>query len=252
MAALLQAVGALDRPTAKGSAELCLYVRYRDSTQPLELPADGTVEDLYRQAAQALDVAPGALRLRFQGEDLVSAETPLADTGLSAEACLEADVGTWYFESDHPNVTITENGLVMVKEGSSSGQAGVFGTTALTGKHSWTIRYDTKSFCGFGVAEKASYDTHLHFNSRDNPKHSWVYYDGGGFWHANKVRTGIPSLGNGDVIEHHLDMGKGTLHFKVNGADVPADGSPAFTDLQGRTLHPFVEIQGKCTLTDTR
>eukprot|EP01065_Artemidia_motanka_P029745 TRINITY_DN3582_c0_g2_i1.p1 TRINITY_DN3582_c0_g2~~TRINITY_DN3582_c0_g2_i1.p1 ORF type:complete len:277 (+),score=59.56 TRINITY_DN3582_c0_g2_i1:69-833(+) len=69
------------------AAELAVYVRHRGDLVPIQVSADATAEDLYGAVRQAVDMR--RLVLSYQGDDLPSDATPLADTGLSAEAVLE-------------------------------------------------------------------------------------------------------------------------------------------------------------------
>eukprot|EP01065_Artemidia_motanka_P028934 TRINITY_DN3474_c0_g1_i3.p1 TRINITY_DN3474_c0_g1~~TRINITY_DN3474_c0_g1_i3.p1 ORF type:complete len:239 (+),score=64.80 TRINITY_DN3474_c0_g1_i3:73-789(+) len=91
---LLAAAGALaPRAAGKGSGGLPLFIRTSaDELEPYEVPVDATVRDLAAQYAAAHSVPAASVRLLYQGSEL-RPSAALADTGVSAEAVVEAVTG---------------------------------------------------------------------------------------------------------------------------------------------------------------
>eukprot|EP01065_Artemidia_motanka_P029744 TRINITY_DN3582_c0_g1_i2.p1 TRINITY_DN3582_c0_g1~~TRINITY_DN3582_c0_g1_i2.p1 ORF type:complete len:275 (+),score=93.21 TRINITY_DN3582_c0_g1_i2:55-825(+) len=153
-------------------AELAVYVRHCGDLVPIQVSADATAEDLYGAVRQAVDMQ--YLVLSYQGDDLPSDATPLADTGLSAEAVVEVRKLRAAWCEERCGHCIEHDGPVVRDTYVAKGAGRMTGfwryacatPSVSKGKHKWSLTWTNREgvhpdhvVLGIGMdADQAKYD----------------------------------------------------------------------------------------------
>lgn len=91
---------------------LIVFLSHLDKQMCAELPADGTIGDLFKEAGMQMEVAPKRLRIRYQDQRFTDMDMPLADAGLSNEAVVHIELAG---ESDWKGA-VTSNSVALSSE----------------------------------------------------------------------------------------------------------------------------------------
>eukprot|EP00756_Hemistasia_phaeocysticola_P044961 Hpha_TRINITY_DN18736_c0_g1::TRINITY_DN18736_c0_g1_i1::g.47578::m.47578 len=123
-------------------AEIPVFVSTATSTLCVEVPGDGTVEDLMRLYARDIGKKDGGLpRLNYQGQRLDPAET-LADAGVCPETTVQVETGLLWrlvgLENKEGAEYLDADELGFSEKISHDG-AQFRGTESLGGEHEWEI-----------------------------------------------------------------------------------------------------------------
>eukprot|EP01065_Artemidia_motanka_P028933 TRINITY_DN3474_c0_g1_i2.p1 TRINITY_DN3474_c0_g1~~TRINITY_DN3474_c0_g1_i2.p1 ORF type:complete len:239 (+),score=58.07 TRINITY_DN3474_c0_g1_i2:73-789(+) len=187
---LLAAAGALaPRAAGKGSGGLPLFIRTSaDELEPYEVPVDATVRDLAAQYAAAHSVPAASVRLLYQGSEL-RPSAALADTGVSAEAVVEAVTGRLCWQASRDTVLREMAGAgyrLCRTDGEIARRSGVHRMTVrmVAGGGIHRIGAVSKAYS----AEDERRDTHKQFNVRE-----LCYARGGQICVGETVRVEVDS-----------------------------------------------------------
>ncbi|KAF1792393.1 Ubiquitin-associated domain [Phytophthora cactorum] len=95
------------------------------------------------------------------------------------------------------------------------------------------------SVCSSGVVVE---DGGLVVRTRETSYHLWMLrgYNGNLYARGHKLSRTIGKVHPGDIVQVDVDMGEGTLAYKINGTDYGV----VFTDLAGHEVHPAVSFYG--------
>jgi len=120
---------------------------------------------------------------------------------------------------------------------------GIFGTQGFsTGRHQWSVAFESGESLAFGVALREKVDVETHFNKADvNSSWTWMFYVKlGKVFHNKKSTEATPPISAGAVLHFELDMDVGELRLTHDDTKL---AKPLFTGLSGQTLFPYFELR---------
>eukprot|EP01065_Artemidia_motanka_P006987 TRINITY_DN1341_c0_g1_i10.p1 TRINITY_DN1341_c0_g1~~TRINITY_DN1341_c0_g1_i10.p1 ORF type:complete len:262 (+),score=42.04 TRINITY_DN1341_c0_g1_i10:76-861(+) len=217
---LLRLAGALE-PAAgaqKGAGGLQLFVRMIDgSLEPHDVDPSGTVADLLAALSGRVT------RLRYGGREL-RPDDLLADTGVSSQAVLEADVCRWrwdpetvYAMSGKPLFDVSDSG----KEALKSVSDGYITTVAMTENV-----MSGRSSCTFHVTGLSQRLGDMDFGIEDRsvfPTGGWVRHRAAACVafgtekpsHRHSAYVDLSELGASDSMHVHMEHEDGTMTVRI-------------------------------------
>ncbi|KAL3672816.1 hypothetical protein V7S43_002105 [Phytophthora oleae] len=136
---------------------------------------------------------------------------------------------------------IVEDGGIVVRTRETSYQYAAVNCGISSGKASWKFRLDTDTqddeMTCFGAAILP-----VTVNGYDSSPSLWMLrgYNGNLYARGHKLSRTIGKVHPGDIVQVDVDMGEGTLAYKINGTDYGV----VFTDLAGHEVHPAVSFYG--------
>ncbi|KAG1709280.1 hypothetical protein DVH05_019923 [Phytophthora capsici] len=136
---------------------------------------------------------------------------------------------------------IVEDGGIVVRTRETSYQYAAVNCGISAGKASWKFRLDTDTqddeMTCFGAAILP-----VTVNGYDSSPSLWMLrgYNGNLYARGHKLSRTIGKVHPGDIVQVDVDMGEGTLAYKINGTDYGV----VFTDLAGHEVHPAVSFYG--------
>ncbi|KAJ8575654.1 hypothetical protein ON010_g3559 [Phytophthora cinnamomi] len=136
---------------------------------------------------------------------------------------------------------IVEDGGLVVRTRETSYQYAAVNCGISSGKASWKFRLDTDTqddeMTCFGAAILP-----VTVSGYDSSPNLWMLrgYNGNLYARGHKLSRTIGKVHPGDIVQVDVDMGEGTLAYKINGTDYGV----VFTDLAGHEVHPAVSFYG--------
>ncbi|GMF18900.1 unnamed protein product [Phytophthora lilii] len=136
---------------------------------------------------------------------------------------------------------VVEDGGLVVRTRETSYQYAAVNCGISSGKASWKFRLDTDTqddeMTCFGAAILP-----VTVNGYDSSPSLWMLrgYNGNLYARGHKLSRTIGKVHPGDIVQVDVDMGEGTLAYKINGTDYGV----VFTDLAGHEVHPAVSFYG--------
>ncbi|ETM42109.1 hypothetical protein L914_12188 [Phytophthora nicotianae] len=136
---------------------------------------------------------------------------------------------------------VVEDGGIVVRTRETSYQYAAVNCGISSGKASWKFRLDTDTqddeMTCFGAAILP-----VTVNGYDSSPSLWMLrgYNGNLYARGHKLSRTIGKVHPGDIVQVDVDMGEGTLAYKINGTDYGV----VFTDLVGHEVHPAVSFYG--------
>ncbi|KAG3106883.1 hypothetical protein PC121_g23 [Phytophthora cactorum] len=231
-----EAIGAL-RAWALSTASLEVTMLFVD----LLLRFNSEEEDPRRRRIATLALEQGRLLLKGIKAYHREASQRLAHEGDKVAFGDVRRVAAVFESSVCSSGVVVEDGGLVVRTRETSYQYAAVNSGISSGKASWKFRLDTDTqddeMTCFGAAILP-----VTVNGYDSSPSLWMLrgYNGNLYARGHKLSRTIGKVHPGDIVQVDVDMGEGTLAYKINGTDYGV----VFTDLAGHEVHPAVSFYG--------
>ncbi|KAG7382286.1 regulator of chromosome condensation [Phytophthora pseudosyringae] len=231
-----EAIGAL-RAWALSTASLNVTMLFVDML--LRLNTEGIYG--HRRTIAALALEQGRLLLKGIRAYHREEEHQLAHDGDKVGFGDVRRVAALFESSVCSTGVLVEDGGLVVRTRETSYQYAAVSCGISSGKASWKFRLDTDTqddeMTCFGAAILP-----VTVNGYDSSPSLWMLrgYNGNLYARGHKLNRTIGKVHPGDIVQVDVDMGEGTLAYKINGTDYGV----VFTDLAGHEVHPAVSFYG--------